>query len=76
MQEQVSYEKMQPINNTLTSLRTDLVGLQMFLESDIPAPTQVPPSDMDSQLANMVSAVQSIANAPAVLLPAFAGKIM
>ena len=75
MQEQVSYEKMQPINNTLTSLRTDLVGLQMFLESDIPAATQAPPPDMNSQLANMVSAVQSIANAPIVPLPHFAGKI-
>ena len=75
MQEKIDYKKMQTMNTTFASLETGLLGLQLFLESEVAAPVTPTPPDMNTQLANMVSAVQSIANAPVVPLPSFAGKI-
>ena len=53
----------------------DLYALQVILDAEIPATTQASQPDMNAQLANMVTAVQSIANAPVVPLPKFSGKI-
>ena len=74
MEEQVSYQRMEQINSSLDSMQNDLFRLQIQVDTVEPN-SQTPHLDMDTHLSNMVTAVQSAANSPALQLPLFYGKV-
>ena len=74
MEEQVNPTKMEEINALLESKESDLIRLQIQVDI-VETNPQTSPIDMDTHLANMVSAVQSVANSPVLPLPLFYGKV-
>ena len=74
MEEQVTAQRMQQVNNSLESMESDLIRVQIQVDT-AETNSQTPPIDMDTHLLNMVSAVQSVANSPVLPLPIFYGKV-